>query len=72
MLFICYTRLAGLPIPIVAISVGILRNDYRTANYCWIKASPTSAAIWTFVVPMVIILLVGKSQLSIIVSRDSM
>jgi len=32
MLFIDFTLLAGLPIPIVAISVGILHDDYRTES----------------------------------------
>ena len=55
----------------LTVAIPMLNCSFCSSS-CWINANPTSAAVWTFFVPMVIIILVGKSQLSIIVSRDSM
>ncbi|XP_065911131.1 latrophilin-like protein LAT-2 [Dysidea avara] len=45
----------GLPIPIVAIPVGIAHDQYGTDDYCWI--STEEGVIWAFTAPMLIIIM---------------
>ncbi|XP_064390047.1 adhesion G protein-coupled receptor E5-like isoform X2 [Halichondria panicea] len=46
----------GVPLPIVAISAGVLRMEYGNNNSCWINRGP---AVYTFVGPMLLIILIN-------------
>ncbi|XP_065916114.1 uncharacterized protein [Dysidea avara] len=47
----------GIPIPFVAISVGIAHDHYGTDEFCWI--STDDGAIWAFAGPMLLIVTVN-------------
>ncbi|XP_065915770.1 adhesion G-protein coupled receptor D1-like [Dysidea avara] len=47
----------GTPLPVVAIAVGIAHDQYGTNDYCWISIE--KGAIWAFVAPMLVIILVN-------------
>ncbi|XP_065912159.1 uncharacterized protein [Dysidea avara] len=47
----------GVPVPIVAIAVGIAHEQYGTDDYCWL--STENESIWGFVVPVLAIIIVN-------------
>ncbi|XP_064402412.1 adhesion G protein-coupled receptor E3-like isoform X2 [Halichondria panicea] len=49
-----------IPVIPVAISVGIIHDQYGTKEYCWIAVGAgDKGAIWAFVVPMLLVILVN-------------
>ncbi|XP_064407206.1 adhesion G protein-coupled receptor L3-like isoform X3 [Halichondria panicea] len=50
----------GVPVIPVAISAGIIHDQYGTEKYCWIAVGAgDKGAIWAFVVPMLLVVLVN-------------
>ncbi|XP_064407434.1 adhesion G protein-coupled receptor L3-like [Halichondria panicea] len=50
----------GVPVIPVAISAGIIHDQYGTEEYCWIAVGAgDKGAIWAFVVPMLLVVLVN-------------
>ncbi|CAI8057679.1 Adhesion G protein-coupled receptor L3 [Geodia barretti] len=48
----------GLPLPIVAISVGLRHNYYGTPNFCWLSVQ--SGVTWSFIGPMLAVIMVNS------------
>ncbi|XP_065903444.1 adhesion G protein-coupled receptor L3-like [Dysidea avara] len=57
----------GLPIPIVAISVAVSHEQYGINDICWI--SKEYGAIWAFIGPMLIIILVNTFFLTLTIFK---
>jgi hypothetical protein len=56
---------AGLPLPVVAVSVGIRHDAYGTENYCWLSNS--KGAYWAFLGPIITIIMINSVILAVTV-----